>query len=97
MRIEADAPHPIRAVKILVRGLPRLTMLDLLDQAPHTSTDQIIRRYPNDARIPLVFVRTSDGVTLGARCDDPQARQLRDDATAVYQAAYARVRGGTGG
>jgi hypothetical protein len=77
VRIEAEAPHPIRAVKILVRGLPRLTLLDLLDQEPNTPTEQIIRRYPNDARIPLVFARTADGVTIGARCEDPQARAKR--------------------
>ena len=50
--IVADARHKIRAVKILVRGLPYLTLLDLLDQEPATPTEQIIRRYPNDAAHP---------------------------------------------
>ena len=75
IQIEAEAPHPIRAVKILVRGLPRLTLLDLLDQ--ETPAEQVVKRYPNDLRIPLLAVRTADGVTLGARCDDPQARAKR--------------------
>ncbi len=90
VRITADAPHKIRAIKILVRGLPRLTLLDLLDQ--ETPAEQVVKRYPNDLRIPLVAARTADGVTLGARCDDPQARAKR---FAIYQEPMGELAGTT--
>lgn len=90
VRIEADAPHKIRAVKILLRGLPSLAVLDLLDQTPDIASDQMIRRYPNDLRIPLLAVRTAEGVLLGARCHDPQARAKR---FAVYQERMGALAG----
>jgi hypothetical protein len=82
VQIDAEAPHPIRAVKILLRGFPHLTLLDLLDQEPAASAEQVVKRYPNDLRIPLAAARTADGVTLGARCDDPLMRAKR---FAVYR------------
>ncbi len=82
LQLEAEAPHPIRAVKILLRGLPPLAVLDLLDQAPAQSSEQVLKRYPNDLRIPLIAARTVDGALIGARCDDPHPRAKR---FAVYQ------------
>ncbi|MBN1202484.1 MAG: hypothetical protein JXJ20_11555 [Anaerolineae bacterium] len=80
--IDASTPHKIRAVKILLRGFTSLALLDLLDQAPDVPTEQAIKRYPNDLRIPLIAALTEDGVLIGARCHDPQARAKR---FAVYQ------------
>jgi hypothetical protein len=75
IHIEAAAPHPIRAIKILIRGCSRLVLLDLLDQ--ETAIEQVIKRYPNDLRIPLIVAHTADGATIGSRCDDPLARAKR--------------------
>lgn len=74
--IEAEAPHKIRAIKLLLRGLPPLTLIDQLDQRT-PSADQIIKRYPNDLRIPLIAAQTPDGALIAARCEDPQVRAKR--------------------
>jgi hypothetical protein len=87
LRIDAEAQHPVRAVKILVRGLSPVALLDLLDQeTPMTPT---VRRYPNDLRIPLVAAYTADGETIGACCGDPQARAKRFAVCPEYMGALA--------
>ncbi|MBI5959218.1 MAG: family 10 glycosylhydrolase [Chloroflexi bacterium] len=75
IQISATAPHKIRAIKLSLRGFPSLKLLDLLEQEP--ANDIVRQRYPNDLRIPLASARTSDGVTLVARCDDRQCRAKR--------------------
>jgi hypothetical protein len=90
IQIDAEAPHPIRAVKILMRGLSPAALLDLLDQEIPASPT--VKRYPNDLRIPLVAACMADGMMIGARCDDPQARAKR---FAVYQEHMGLLAGTT--
>jgi hypothetical protein len=76
LTIEAETAHKIRAVKILIRGLPRIALLDLLDQSIEP-TEQTILHYPNRLRLPLLFARLPDGSTSGFRCEDPFTRAKR--------------------
>lgn len=80
--VRAAAPHKIRAVKILLRDLPPLSPLDLLDAERTVPPEGMIERYPNSLRLPLLFLRTPGGDTLGLRCEDRHARAKR---FAVYQ------------
>ncbi len=82
IQVTASAPHKIRAVKILLRDLPAVSVLDLLDNPQPLPPDGLIERYPNQLRTPLLFMKTPDGAHLGVRCEDPSARAKR---FAVYQ------------
>ncbi|HML20646.1 MAG TPA: endo alpha-1,4 polygalactosaminidase [Aggregatilinea sp.] len=76
LSVRATAPHKIRAIKIILRDLSELQVLDPLDAPQAVPADGIIERYPNKLRLPLLLA--SDGAgTLGARCEDPQARAKR--------------------
>jgi hypothetical protein len=86
----ATAPHRIRAVKILVRDLPPLMLLDLLDNPQPLPPDGLIERYPNHLRMPLLFAQTSGGTRVGFRCEDPAARAKR---FAVYQERMGSLAG----
>jgi len=78
----AAAPHPLRAVKILLRELPPLSVLDPLDHVQPVPAEGTLQRYPNSLATPLLFVQAPAGDLLGLRCEDPQARAKR---FAVYQ------------
>jgi hypothetical protein len=77
LRITADAPHPIRAVKVLVRGLDAPRPLDQLDAPRDVPEGGLLDRYPNPLRIPVLLTALGDGRLLGARAEDPQARAKR--------------------
>jgi len=88
--IEAAAEHKIRAVKVLIRGLPSIVALDLLDKAPQEPPEATTLRYPNQLRLPLLFVRESGGNLIGLRSEDPQARCKR---FALYREHYGPLAG----
>ena len=90
LEIEATAPHKIRAVKVLVRGLPSLSMLDALDRITPQPAESVILRYPSPLHLPLVFVRTPDGSVLGFRCEDAETRAKR---FAVYRDVWGSLAG----
>lgn len=77
LSLSADAPTPIRAVKLIVRDLPPLTVLDQRDQPRDVPAEGLLERYPNGLRLPLLFARAPDGVTLGMRCEDREHRAKR--------------------
>ncbi|WP_119070208.1 hypothetical protein [Aggregatilinea lenta] len=74
--VHASAPHKIRAVKVLLRDLPPLQYLDLLDRLQSVPGDGVIMRYPNQFQIPLL-IATDGARTIGVRAEDPQARAKR--------------------
>ncbi len=82
LSIKATAPHKIRAVKILIRNLPPLSVLDMLDNEQAVPPEGIIKHYPNKLRTPLLFAKTPDGKHIGLRCEDSHTRAKR---FAVYQ------------
>ncbi len=85
LSISADAPTPIRAVKILISDLPAVTVLDQLDQARVVPADGLLDRYPNPLRLPILFFREPNGRTSGVRCEDKEHRAKR---FAVYQERF---------
>jgi len=89
LSISADAAHTIRCVKVLVRGLARLEVLDLLDQPEPVPEGGALLRYPNYLRLPLLFVR-HEGGTIGLRCEDAQGRAKR---FAVYAERFGPLAG----
>ncbi len=86
--IEASAPEPITTVKLLIRDLPPLRPLDLLDQPRSVPVDGLLDRYPNVLRLPLWMVATDIGI-LGFRCEDAQYRAKRFCAYAERMGALA--------
>lgn len=85
VRIKAQAPEPIRAVKILIRHLSPVTGLDQFDDERTIPPEGLLDRYPNQLRLPLLCVRQMDGVTLGFRCEDAEHRAKR---FAVYRERF---------
>ncbi|MGQ9848686.1 MAG: DUF6259 domain-containing protein [Aggregatilineaceae bacterium] len=90
LSVTASAPHKIRAVKVLVRGLPPLTPLDMLDEPVLDIGEGFLERYPDRLRLPLLCVRLPDGTLLGARCEDSHARAKR---FAIYQEHMGELAG----
>ncbi len=88
--IQAAAAHKIRAVKILLRGLAPLTVLDMLDNEQQVPPAGLIECYPNPLRLPLLLLKTPDGQRIGLRCQDPQARAKR---FAIYEERFGRFAG----
>lgn len=77
LRIHASAPHPIRAVKVLIRGLEPILPLDQLDAPREVTESGLLDRYPNPLRIPVFMARLTDESLLAARAEDPHARPKR--------------------
>lgn len=77
LHIETSAPEPITTLKLLIRDLPPLHPLDMLDQAREVPTDGLLDRYPNSVRLPIWLAALSDADMLGFRCEDPQQRAKR--------------------
>lgn len=75
--IDAQAAERITAVKILVRDLPALSVLDMLDQPRAVPFDGLLDRYPNQLRLPVWFVDQEHGARLGFRCEDADMRAKR--------------------
>jgi hypothetical protein len=77
--INASAANKIRAIKILVRDLPPLDVLDLLDGSREVPPGGLIAVYPSayDLVIPLWVSVVSDGTNIGLRAEDPSARAKR--------------------
>lgn len=73
----ASAPSPIRAVKLLLRDLPRLNVLDMLDQPRAVAYDGLLEKYPNQLRLPLWLVQPEDKPVFGIRCEEAKARPKR--------------------
>ncbi|MBE2270978.1 MAG: hypothetical protein IAE80_22265 [Anaerolinea sp.] len=86
VQIKAEAPEPIRAVKIMIRHLPPLTALDQLDAERAVPPEGLLDRYPNQLRLPIACVRTLDGETFGFRCEDAEHRAKR---FAIYRERFA--------
>jgi hypothetical protein len=77
LQISADAPHKIRAVKVLLRGLARPAILDMLDGPQEIPSDGQIDRYPNRLRLPVYFLAMPDGSFIGVRSEDRHTRAKR--------------------
>lgn len=75
--IEAAAAQPITAVKVLVRDLPELAVLDQLDATRPVEVDGLLEKYPNQLRLPYWIARLDDGQQLGFRCEDALMRAKR--------------------
>lgn len=88
--MDARAPHKIRAVKMLIRDLPEIAVLDLLDNDRPIPYDGILDKYPNPLRLPLLFARLPDSQCLGMRCEDEHARAKR---FASYQERMGSLKG----
>ena len=89
LTMSADAAAKIRCVKVLVRGLARLEVLDLLDRPQPVPDEGALRRYPTQLRLPLLFVR-HEGGAIGLRCEDAQGRAKR---FAVYAERFGPLAG----
>lgn len=90
VRISAEASHPIRAVKLLIRGLPPFALLDMLGEPRMVPEEGLLDRYPNSIRLPLAVVRLSDETQFGIRAEDEQVRAKR---FAAYQDRMGTLRG----
>ena len=80
--LSASAPEPIRAVKMIVRRLSAVTVLDMLDSPRPVPTDGLLEKYPNQLRLPMWFVQPVDGPLRGIRSEESLARPKR---FAAYQ------------
>ncbi|MCC6798551.1 MAG: hypothetical protein IT325_00420 [Anaerolineae bacterium] len=89
LSIMADAAATIRCVKVLVRDLPSLRALDLLDRPEPVPNTGTLLRYPNHLRLPLLFVE-HDGGVIGMRCEDAQGRAKR---FAIYAERFGPLAG----
>lgn len=74
--ITAQAPHKIRAIKLLLRDLPAFTVQDMLDQPRDVPHEGLLDKYPNPLRLPLVFIQFDNRI-IGLRSEDPHARAKR--------------------
>jgi hypothetical protein len=88
--MNARAPHKIRAVKMLIRDLPTISVLDLLDNDRPVPYDGVLDKYPNPLRLPLLFARLPDGQCLGLRSEDEHTRAKR---FASYQERMGSLKG----
>jgi hypothetical protein len=88
--ISAVCEQKITAVKVLIRDLPDVRTLDMLDQERPTPPDGLLEKYPNQLRTPVWFARLPDGRTLGLRCEDADYRAKRFCA---YQERMGRLAG----
>ncbi len=90
--ISAEAPVPIRCVKLLLRDLPPVTPLNPPGQLEGSPADGVLLRYPNQLRLPLLVLRESDGdcVPTGLRSEDPQTRAKR---FAIYAERHGPLTG----
>jgi len=77
VKVQAAAPYKIKVVKFLLRGLPTLQVLDMLDSPADVPTGGTILRYPNPLRLPVLFARRPDGRLIGIRNEDPHVRAKR--------------------
>lgn len=75
--LNASAPEPITSVKLLIRDLPPVQPLTMLDQPRDVPTDGLLDRYPNGIRLPVWLAARSDGGVYGFRCEDAQHRAKR--------------------
>lgn len=75
--LQASAPHRIRAAKLMLRGLPPLSALDVFDEEISASPAGLLETYPNRRQLPLLFARRPDGVLIGLRSEDPHCRAKR--------------------
>ena len=75
--IQAAVPHRIRAVKLMLRGLPPLAALDVFDDDIPVPPDGLLETYPNCRQLPLLLARRPDGALIGARSEDPRCRAKR--------------------
>ncbi len=75
--VSASAPFPIRTVKLIARQLPRLTVLDMLDNPREVGHVGILEEYPNHLRLPLWFAQPADSPLLGFRSEDAGVRPKR--------------------
>ena len=90
LTMTAQAPHKIRAVKVLLRGLPDLRPLDMLDNPQETPAKGRVDRYPNQLRTAVYMAAQPDNTTIGLRCEDPQTRAKR---FAVYREPFGECAG----
>ncbi len=88
--IEATAAQPITAVKVLVRDLPELSVLDQLDAPRPVAADGLLEKYPNQLRLPFWIAQLDDGRRLGFRCEDADMRAKR---FAAYHERMGALRG----
>lgn len=75
--ISAEAHERITAVKLLVRDLPALMVLDQLDQPRPVPFDGLLDKYPNQLRLPVWFADLESNRRLGFRCEDADFRAKR--------------------
>lgn len=75
--ISATAAQKITAVKILVRNLPQIAVLDMLDNPRPVPPEGFLEKYPNPLRLPLWMANLPDGSNLAFRCEDSQMRAKR--------------------
>lgn len=88
--VRAESEQRLRAVKLLIRGLPSFSVLDMLGQPRDVPGEGILDRYPNSLRLPVEVVRLVDGQQLGVRAEDPQVRAKR---FAAYEERMGSLRG----
>ncbi|MBZ0300653.1 MAG: hypothetical protein K8J31_12970 [Anaerolineae bacterium] len=77
LRLSATAEEKITAVKVLIRALPPVQPLDMLDQPRAVPADGLLDRYPNPLRLPVWVVDQDDGTNLGVRWNDAEYRAKR--------------------
>lgn len=75
--LAAEAPEPIRAVKLIARQLAPLQVLDMHDRPRDVPYDGLLEKYPNQLRLPLWLAQTADGARLGIRSEEAAARPKR--------------------
>ncbi len=85
LSVRATAPHKIRVVKVILRDLPPLAMLDMLDEAHDIPAEGVVELYPNRLRLPVCFLRPPDAATIGLRSEDLSFRSKR---FAIYQERF---------
>ena len=88
--VTATAQHKISAVKILIRNLPPVRPLDMLDVPRDVPFDGLLDRYPNLLRLPVWLAALPDDTLLGFRCADSAYRAKRFCA---YSERMGRFRG----
>lgn len=86
----AHAPEKIRCVKIVLRDLPEIRALDMLDQDRVVPYEGILDKYPNPLRLPLLFTRLPDELCLGLACENYGCEPVR---FAVYQERMGTLKG----
>ena len=70
LTLAASAPHPIRAIKLLLRDLPAIRPLDMLDQPRDIPYGGLLDKYPNPLRLPLWLAQMPDSTHIGLACHD---------------------------